>query len=119
MLVVLLALAVLLMNREWKAIPLLTIGFLIYAVAGWYELDLFWWYFRLDPYLYVKPMAYGSGTWYHFLDSNSLHTGVLTMILLPIGFLGIPGFRKKKRNPKRCLYDTARPRCLFRCLICS
>ena len=98
MLVVILALIVLAANRRWKAIPLLGVGFLVYAIAGWYQIGLFWWYFEKDPY--AEAIRYGAGTWHHYLDFRTAHTGILTMLLIPFGAFGLFVFVKRNTIPR-------------------
>ena len=97
MFVILLALPVLVFNGQWKAIPFLATGFLVYAIIGWYALDLFWWYFELNPY---SGPGYGKGVWHHYLDYRETHTGNLTLLLFPFGLFGLFLFVKKKIIPK-------------------
>lgn len=86
MLVVVLAFTLLLFVMEWKAIPFLALGFLIYAVIGWWVSDSFLWYFTSDPY--PEKSIYGSGPWWHYLMTWQNHFGLITLILFPAGLFG-------------------------------
>lgn len=97
MLVVVAAFGLMLWLRQWKYLPLLLTGFLIYAVAGWIILDKFWWYFSENPY--PPDSIYGSGPWYHYIVSWANHFGVITLILLPVGLLGCNILSKKRAIP--------------------
>lgn len=86
MLGVALALPLLLLVKQWRVIPLLATGFVLYAIAGWLLIDDPWWYFTKNPY--ASESAYGHGTWNHYLLMWDHHFGLITLVLLPFG---IPG----------------------------
>jgi hypothetical protein len=97
MLVVIAALPLLLIARQWKSIPFLLAGFLVYGLIGLWLIDSFWWYFENNPY--PEKSIYGSGPWYHYLDNWKIHFGVISMWLLPIGLFGSLVVWKKKLVP--------------------
>jgi len=97
MLVVGAALALLFFVMEWKAIPFLTVGFLVYAFIGWDHYDSFLWYFKADPY--PEESIYGSGPWYHYIVTWANHVGLITLLLFPIGLFGCYVAFKKKYLP--------------------
>lgn len=98
MLVVLFGAALLIVNKQWKLIPLVFTGSVIYAVAGWVALDSFWWFFKMDPY--PNGSIYGSGKWYHYLVNVDDHTGVLTLLFVPLAVLGWRLFQRNDRGSK-------------------
>lgn len=99
MLAVLLAGALLLIARQWKALPLLAAGFCVYALAGWYLLDDALWYFHNDPYGGQATGVYGYGKWWSYLASWKLHFGLITLVLLPVGAFGWLVVWKKRLTP--------------------
>ena len=98
MLVVVLALPVLLYNRQWKAIPFLGLGFVLYAIAGWFAFGSFWWYIEMNPY--QGDSVYGSGPWWHYLKYWDIHAGILTLLLVPFGLFGLMVFLKRRVIPR-------------------
>lgn len=84
MLPVLLLGGILAHQGQWKIIPLLLSGFLIYAVAGELLTGNFLWYFTQDPYGGFKSV-YGSGPWHHFLSNAPAIFSISGVILLIIG----------------------------------
>lgn len=97
MLVVVAALFLLLVARQWKSIPLLLSGFVVYSLVGLVLIDSFWWYFENNPY--PEKSIYGSGPWFHYLDTWKNHFGLISMCLLPIGLFGSLVLWKKKLVP--------------------
>ncbi len=75
---------VLVLQRQWKFIPLLLSGFTVYAVAGELLTGQFLWYFTQDPYGGFKSV-YGSGPWYHFLSNAPAIFSFSGVLLLVIG----------------------------------
>ena len=95
MLVVVLGLVLLLFVMEWKAIPFLAFGFVIYAIIGGVFFDSFWWY--LDS-PYPEDSIYGSGPWYHYLMTWANHFGLITLFLFPFGMFGCYVAWKKRHT---------------------
>ncbi len=93
MLVVILGIVFLLLNKQWKSLPLLFTGFVLYAVIGWFAFGSFWWFFELDPY--PETSVYGSGNWSHYLVNMDDHTGVLTLLVLPFAIVGWILYQRK------------------------
>lgn len=97
MLVVAAALVLLLLVRQWKTIPVLLTGFVLYGLIGLWLIDSFWWYFENNPY--PEKSIYGSGPWYHYLATWKNHFGLITLCLLPFGLFGCLVLRKKQLIP--------------------
>lgn len=76
---------VLLLQKQWKYIPLLIVGVLFYSLVGFIALDDFLWLINRNPYK-MESGLYGSGPWYHFLTHHELIFGIPLTILLVIGF---------------------------------
>lgn len=81
-----LALLVLLYNKQFKVLPLLGFGFLIYALIGFFALGDFWWYFTQNPYQGAAEI-YGQGDWLHYVFNWHLHLGLPGLIVLVLAFL--------------------------------
>ncbi|HLP56357.1 MAG TPA: hypothetical protein VK151_15075 [Fluviicola sp.] len=97
MMVVVAGLFLLAIARQWKSIPFLFTGFIVYGIAGLALLDSFWWYFENNPY--PPESIYGSGPWYHYLDTWENHFGLISMVLLPVGLFGSLVLRSRKIVP--------------------
>lgn len=97
MLVVIAAAGVLLLLKQWKFIPLLLTGFVLYAVAGWFAIGDAWWYFNNNPY--PAGSMYGTGEWNHYIKTWDVHFGLLNLLLLIPGTLGWLILRNKKAIP--------------------
>jgi hypothetical protein len=97
-LVIILALFILIINKQYKIIPILASSFVIYAIVGWILIDDFWWYFNKSPY-YFGNNIYGKGTWQHYLISYKEYIGNFSLALIIIGFIGLIYLVvKQKRN---------------------
>ncbi|MGI4869728.1 MAG: hypothetical protein ACRYFX_00970 [Janthinobacterium lividum] len=73
----------LLWNGEWRALPWLGLGYLVYSIVGGLVLHNFAWLFTDNPYALHSP--YGSGHWRHFLDH------IPTLLGWPLALLGLVG----------------------------
>ncbi|MFC4790980.1 hypothetical protein ACFPAF_02675 [Hymenobacter endophyticus] len=58
----------LLVSRNWRALPWLGLGFVVYGVAGLFVYQDFLWVFTRNAYP-VRNELYGSGGWLHFIRS--------------------------------------------------
>lgn len=101
-LVVLLAGAVLLWARSFKAMPFLLTAFLVYGLAGRIFLHDFLWYFHDSPYD-AGNQVYGSGSYFHYfisyrnyLDNAGLYLMILAVVLF---FVEGPKYRRRLHLP--------------------
>jgi hypothetical protein len=85
-LLILLAVFLLIMKRQWKSISVVFIPFLIYAIIGFFVLDEFWWYFTQSPYS-MDNAIYGSGTWSHYFISYKNYIGNHGLFSLALAFI--------------------------------
>jgi hypothetical protein len=85
-----------LIKRQWKYIPLLSIGHIFYGIVGRYYNGSFWWIFT--KMTYATTNAYGSGSILHFFDRLYYMTGLPNFILWVIGVLSFLFLIKKKVN---------------------
>lgn len=76
----------LLIRSEWKKLPLLASGFLLFSLLGWlfFSKD-FLWIITDDPYAATSP--YGSGDADHFIRNADLIFGPFTLILSGIALV--------------------------------
>jgi glycosyltransferase involved in cell wall biosynthesis len=82
----------LLFKKLYRFIPLLIIGHVVYAAAGYFVHHDFLWVFNKMSYA-VLNSAYGSGEWLHFVRSLPQVTGNILVYFLLLGLLF--GFIKK------------------------
>lgn len=82
--VVVLALFVLAFYRQYKFIPFLLTGFLIYSCIGLSAFGDFWWYFTKSPYQ-IDNDIYGHGEWNHYLKSYKNYLGNVGLIIFILG----------------------------------
>lgn len=82
----LLFLIALIIKKQYKAIPFLTTGFLVFSFIGlvYYYHD-FWWLYNQRPYAKGGPSVYGRGSWYHFFTVMPNYFGNTLRILLFAG----------------------------------
>lgn len=94
--VIVLAIFVLAFYRQYKFIPFLLTGFIIYSCIGLLAYDDFWWYFTKSPYQ-MDNDVYGHGTWDHYLKSYKNYLGVVGLLIFILGSirLGYLLYQKK------------------------
>jgi hypothetical protein len=73
-------------EKRWRVLPLLTVGHVVYAVAGWFFFHDLLWVFNRIPY--ASLIAYGQGSWFHFVDRMYYATGLPQFCLWILGSLG-------------------------------
>ncbi|MCC6702959.1 MAG: hypothetical protein IT221_15615 [Fluviicola sp.] len=88
---------VLIAFKQWKSLPLLTFGFVVYAILGMLINDQPLWYFENDPYPEYSP--YGHGNWTDYLFTYKQHLGVVMVFLSPLIFFG--WFVWKQHQPRK------------------
>ena len=72
--------------KQWKALPFLLTGSVVYTLAGYMVHKDVLWVFTKIPYATLSSV-YGSGTWFHFIEQLVNVTGVPVYILFWIGFI--------------------------------
>lgn len=88
----------LLLKRQWKWLPWLATGHVVYALAGWPIHGDLLWIFTKIPYAHVSSI-YGIGTWGHFFEKLIYVTGIPIYILSWIGVFVILWKSWKKEIP--------------------
>lgn len=77
-----------LLKKEWKAVPFLATGFVVFSLIGLvYHYHDFWWLITERPYAKGGASVYGSGNWYHFFQFMPEYLGQIIRILLFAGSL--------------------------------
>ena len=72
-----------LLKRQYKAIPFLAAGFLIFSVTGGIYYDDFLWLITKRPYATgAGPSVYGSGEWYYFIEKMPGYFGYVIPVFL-------------------------------------
>jgi len=82
----LLFLIALLIKKQYRAIPLLATGFLVFSFIGMvYYYHDFWWLYNQRPYAKGGPSVYGSGDWYYFIVRIPEYSGWIIPVLFVAG----------------------------------
>lgn len=95
-LAVVLALFLLIGLRQFKYIPFLFVGFVIYGIIGFFALGDFMWYFTMSPY-HMGNGVYGSGPWNSYLISYKMYLGNVGLIIFILAFLQLTAFLRAKK----------------------
>ncbi len=80
----------LLIKKQFKSIPFLFTGFILFSLIGWvfYYHD-FWWLINKRPYSIGGSVIYGSGGWYTFFKKMPLYFGPVVPFFLLAGTIVI------------------------------
>lgn len=98
--IIFLFLLVLLFRKQWKAIPFLASGFLIYSVIGYFVFDDLLWVINHNPYR--GPSVYGKGEFLHFIKEYDYILGLPLAVLFVTGLVTLAvrlGFFKRDPLP--------------------
>lgn len=95
-LIVILGGMLLLAHRQWRSLPFLVLGFLLYGLAGRMLINDFWWYFHNSPYEAANAI-YGKGNFAHYFISyrNYLDNAGLFLLLVTVVVVILPKARPK------------------------
>jgi len=87
------------MNRQWKAMPLLFSGFLVISLAGSFYYGDFFWMITKNPYTGNASDIYGSGELLYYVERFNPIFGLPLFVLIVLGLLYIPiyFFRRGKQ----------------------
>jgi len=77
-----------LLKKAWKILPLLSIGHIVYSIAGYFVYHDFLWVFNKIPYAHLSS-RYGSGKLFHFVEQLNYVIGIPIYILLCIGIISM------------------------------
>jgi hypothetical protein len=73
-------------RRQYKVVPLLLTGHLIYSVAGYFVYHNLLWVFTAIPYATLKSI-YGHGSLFHFLDQMTFVAGIPIYVFFYLGLV--------------------------------
>jgi hypothetical protein len=94
--------AAFILKKQYKAIPFLLVGFIVFSIAGgFYHYHDFLWLINKRPYATGKgPSVYGSGELYYFFEKMPVYLGYIISLLLIAGTLvmAFKWFKTKKLN---------------------
>lgn len=86
-------------KKQYRAIPLLSFGFIIYSIVGYFYFKDFLWYFHNNPYPAIVPF-YGKGEFLSFFKSNQAIWGpfmtVFSVMGISILLISFFGHKRKK-----------------------
>ena len=94
----LLFLIALIIKKQYRTIPWLATGFLVFSFIGLvFHYHDFWWLYNQRPYATGAPSVYGRGDWYHFFVTMPNYLGYVVTFLLFIGsvLMAYDWFREK------------------------
>lgn len=77
-----------LLKKQWKFIPLLLIGHIVYMISGYFVYKDFFWVFNKIPYARLSS-TYGSGGLHHFIEQMLYVVGIPIYILFWLGVISI------------------------------
>lgn len=72
------------LKKEWKLIPLLMVGHVVYSIAGFFVYNDLFWVFNKIPYAHLSS-TYGNGELYHFVGRLLYVIGVPIYLLFWMG----------------------------------
>jgi hypothetical protein len=73
-------------KKQYKCIPFLFVGFVLFSLIGWvYHFHDFWWLINKRPYATGGPSVYGSGDWYYFIVRMPRYYGYVVPFFLLAG----------------------------------
>lgn len=88
----------LILKKQWKSIPFLSLGHIIFAVAGSVVHHDILWVFNKIPYV-IAENPYGHGDLFHFVIQLNFVIGLPLYILFWLGFIIVIGQLIKKKIP--------------------
>jgi hypothetical protein len=77
--------------RQWRALPILLLGHIVYGIAGYPHFKDFFWTIHMIPYAILKS-HYGHGGWLSFAKQMPVIMGMVNSLLLVIGLILIFSF---------------------------
>ncbi len=86
----------LLLKKQWRFIPLLLVGHVVYMISGYFVYEDFFWVFNKIPYARLSS-TYGNGELFHFVKQLIYVVGVPIYILFWFGVVSVIWNSIKKR----------------------
>lgn len=90
---------VFLMRRQWKWLAFFAVGTVVYSVAGFFHFKDILWVFHQNPYE-AENNIYGSGPWYHFIESHRKTWGRILTIGSLAGLAALPLYLFRVLKPR-------------------
>ena len=90
----------LLYHKQWKAIPFLLLGSLVYHIAGWIIFEDPYYIYSSNPYIKAQvenKQFCGSGSLFTYLRKSHIIWGVIGSLFMAIGFIRLTN--RSKINP--------------------
>lgn len=83
--------------RQYRAIPFLATGFIVFSIAGYFHYKDLLWFFTANPYSEKGSEIYGSGSFMYYLERFHQHLGHPQTLLAIAGLalLAVQLFRGK------------------------
>ena len=78
------------LNRQWRALPLLFFGFLVFSLAGSFYHGEFFWVITKNPYSGDATDIYGSGELLYYVYHFNAIFGLPLFVLVVVGLIFIP-----------------------------
>ncbi len=78
----------LLLKKQWKYIPFIITGHVVYSIIGYFHYHDFLWIFNKIPYAKLSS-TYGDGKLFHFVDQLFYVIGFPIYLLLVVGIIKI------------------------------
>lgn len=78
----------LLVRKQWKCIPWLLLGHVVYSIVGWFHYKDILWVFTKIPYA-SKNSIYGEGDLLHFVDQLPFVIGIPAALFLAVGVISL------------------------------
>ena len=77
----------LVLRREWKAIPFLGLGFVVFSLLGAYQFKDLLWVIRNNPYPLIHPVYHTPGDFWVFIKKADITFGIPVLALLCLGII--------------------------------
>ncbi|MCX6280889.1 MAG: hypothetical protein NTU51_02920 [Bacteroidetes bacterium] len=74
-------------RKQWKAIPFLASGFLVFSILGAYQYKDLLWVIRNNPYPLIHPVYHTPGDFWTFIKQADVTFGVPNLVLLCLGMI--------------------------------
>ena len=90
----------LILQKQYKSLPFLFTGFIIFSIAGWPVYHDLFWFFTKMPYSSSGSELYGSGSfWYYFSNMDSIMGYPLIIVSVTGLIFLIVNLKKGLNNP--------------------
>jgi hypothetical protein len=87
----------LILQKNWRPLPLLLVGHAVYGLIGWLALGDPLWHFHRDPYTGAESV-YGQGEYWHFVQRMPQSLGWPLLLLALASLIGAVSLRWRGRT---------------------